>query len=478
LAKRSAACLDKACNRSLTFEWGWPVTASSREEMRLGLGKKTGGDGAGGRPVAGFGSEATAMLAHRFFDTIIRRGDLEVVYADGSRHRYGDGSGEAVRVRLTDRATERKLLLNPKLGFGEAYMDGRMVLEQGDLKALLCIAVDNLGHLENHAVFRWLSDADRLLRKLNTLNPVSRAQKNVKHHYDLSRRLYDLFLDADRQYSCAYYAEPGDTLERAQLDKKIHIAAKLKLDRPGLKVLDIGCGWGGMALYLAEATGAEVLGVTLSTEQLQLARERAKERGLDDRVRFELMDYRHVEGQFDRIVSVGMFEHVGLPHYDEFFRKVAELLPDDGVALLHSIGSMDRPSGTNPWLRKYIFPGGYTPSLSEVLPSVERSGLWNTDIEILRLHYAETLRAWYRRFMAQREAAAELYDERFCRMWEFYLIGCELSFERMGQMVFQLQLAKDVNTLPITRDYMLDWERAERGRREAPAPSADQVAAE
>lgn len=418
------------------------------------------------------------MLTHRFFDAIIRRGDLEVVFADGSRQRYGDGTGEAVRIRLTDRATERKLLLNPKLAFGEAYMDGRMVLEQGSLKALLTVAVDNMEYLERHAVFRWLTDADRLLRKLNTLNPVGRAHQNVKHHYDLSRRLYDLFLDADRQYSCAYHLEPGETLEQAQLDKKIHIAAKLKLDRPGLKVLDIGCGWGGMALYLAEATGAEVLGVTLSREQLQLARARAAERGLEDRVRFELIDYRHVEGQFDRIVSVGMFEHVGLPHYDAFFAKVAELLAPDGVALLHSIGSMHRPSATNPWLRKYIFPGGYTPSLSEVLPSVERAGLWSTDIEILRLHYAETLREWHRRFQANRAAAAELYDERFCRMWEFYLIGCELSFERMGQIVFQIQLAKQVDALPITRDYMLEWERAERGRREAPAPAQDKQAAE
>ncbi len=418
------------------------------------------------------------MLTHRFFDAIIRRGGLEVVFADGSRQRYGDGTGEAVRIRLTDRASERKLLLNPKLAFGEAYMDGRMVLEQGSLKALLTVAVDNMEHLERHGVFRWLTDADRMLRKLNTLNPVGRAHENVKHHYDLSRRLYDLFLDADRQYSCAYHLEPGETLEQAQLDKKIHIAAKLKLDRPGLKVLDIGCGWGGMALYLAEATGAEVLGITLSREQLQLARARTAERGLEDRVRFELVDYRHVEGQFDRIVSVGMFEHVGLPHYDAFFAKMAELLAPDGVALLHSIGSMHRPSATNPWLRKYIFPGGYTPSLSEVLPSVERAGLWSTDIEILRLHYAETLREWHRRFQANRAAAAELYDERFCRMWEFYLIGCELSFERMGQIVFQIQLAKQVDALPITRDYILEWERAERGRRKAPAPAPDKQAAE
>jgi cyclopropane-fatty-acyl-phospholipid synthase len=416
------------------------------------------------------------MLTQRFFDTIIRTGDLEVIFADGARRRFGDGTGTRVRVRLTDAATERALLLKPKVAFGEAYMDGRMRIEEGDLRSLLLIAIGNLERLETHAIFRWASETERMLRKLNTLNPVERAQKNVKHHYDLSRRLYDLFLDADRQYSCAYFTDPGNDVETAQLDKKLHIAAKLKLDRPGLKVLDIGCGWGGMALYLAETAGAEVLGVTLSTEQLALARERAQAAGLEDRVTFELMDYRHVEGSFDRIVSVGMFEHVGLPHYDEFFGKVRDLLADDGVALVHSIGSMYPPSGTNPWLRKYIFPGGYTPSLSEVLPSVERAELWNTDIEILRLHYARTLRAWHERFVANWDKAAELYDERFCRMWEFYLIGCELSFELMGQMVFQVQLAKRVDALPITRDYMLDWEREQRARRDRERPRRVQAA--
>ncbi len=402
------------------------------------------------------------MLTHRFFDAVIRSGDLEVTYADGRRRRYGDGSGPKVRVRLTDRASERKLLLNPKLAFGEAYMDGRLIIEEGDLYTLLAVAIDNLDHLETHPAFRWLDEAERLARKLTSLNPVARARRNVAHHYDLSRELYDLFLDEDRQYSCAYYARPGADLEVAQFDKKVHLAAKLKLDRPGLKVLDIGCGWGGLALYLAEAGDAEVLGVTLSTEQLQMARERARQRGLDKRVRFELTDYRHIQGQFDRIVSVGMFEHVGPAHYDTFFASVRKLLKPDGVALLHSIGSSHPPSATNPWLRKYIFPGGYTPSLSEVLPAVERAGLWSTDIEVLRLHYAETLRAWHDRFMANWDKAAALYDERFCRMWEFYLIGCELSFRRMGQMVFQLQMARDVEALPITRDYITDWERRRR----------------
>ena len=402
------------------------------------------------------------MLTHRFFDKVVRRGDLEIAYADGRCRRYGDGHGERVKIRLTDRATERKLLLNPKLAFGEAYMDGRLVIEAGDLEALLVIAIDNMGHLENHGVFQWLDLAERGLRKLVSHNPVQRSRRNVHHHYDLSRGLYDLFLDADRQYSCGYYATAASTLEQAQLDKKLHIAAKLQLDRPGLRILDIGCGWGGLALYLAEATGAEVLGITLSREQLRMARERAKARGLERSVRFELIDYRHLEGRFDRIVSVGMFEHVGPAHYRAFFDKIAALLTPHGVALLHSIGSTHSPTATNPWLRKYIFPGGYTPSLSEVLPAVERSGLWTADIEVLRLHYAETLRDWHARFMANWDQAAALYDERFCRMWEFYLVGCELSFRRMGQMVFQLQMARDIEALPITRDYMVDWERRHR----------------
>ncbi|WP_421709046.1 class I SAM-dependent methyltransferase [Algihabitans sp.] len=415
------------------------------------------------------------MLTHRLFARVIRRGDLTITYADGRKRRYGDGHGEPIGVRLTDRATERKLLVNPKLAFGEAYMDGRMVIEEGDLEALLTLAIGNMSHLENHGLFRWLEIAEQALRRLVSFNPVDRSRKNVHHHYDLSRGLYDLFLDADRQYSCGYYATEATDLEQAQRDKKLHIAAKLKLDRPNLKILDIGCGWGGLALYLAETAEAEVLGITLSTEQLALARERARQRGLDKRVRFELIDYRHLEGSFDRIVSVGMFEHVGPAHYRTFFDRIAELLRPDGVALVHSIGSTHAPTATNPWLRKYIFPGGYTPSLSEVLPAVERSGLWTADIEILRLHYAKTLRDWHNRFMANWDKAAALYDERFCRMWEFYLVGCELSFRQMGQMVFQLQMARDVEALPITRDYLFDWEHQRLGkseRRRAPAKPA------
>ncbi|MEK9831993.1 MAG: cyclopropane-fatty-acyl-phospholipid synthase family protein, partial [Rhodospirillaceae bacterium] len=269
-----------------------------------------------------------------------------------------------------------------------------------------------------------------------------------------------LFLDRDRQYSCAYFDGTHDDLDRAQEDKKRHIAGKLLLNEPGKKVLDIGSGWGGMALYLAKTTGADVTGVTLSKEQHKVSEKRAADAGLSDRVRFKLQDYRDEPETFDRIVSVGMFEHVGAGHYLEYFRKAKDLLTDDGVFLLHSIGRMEPPGTTNAWLRKYIFPGGYTPALSETLSAIEKAGLWVTDIEILRLHYAETLHHWYERFMAQREKALELYDERFCRMWEFYLIGCEISFRRMGQMVFQIQIAKRQDAVPLTRDYMTDWDRA------------------
>jgi len=281
----------------------------------------------------------------------------------------------------------------------------------------------------------------------------------VAHHYDLNGRLYSLFLDRDRQYSCAYFPTGTETLEEAQAAKKRLIAAKLCLDRPGLEVLDIGSGWGGLALTLARDFGARVTGITLSTEQLGEARARARAEGLSDRVRFELMDYRAMDRQFDRIVSVGMFEHVGVPHYDAFFHVVDRCLAPDGVALLHAIGRQGPPQATNPWIVKYIFPGGYCPALSEVLPAIERARLMTTDIEVLRLHYAETLRHWRRRFAASRDSIAALYDERFCRMFEFYLCGSELAFRREGLMIFQIQLSRALNTVPLTRDYIATAEQ-------------------
>lgn len=342
-------------------------------------------------------------------------------------------------------------------------MDGTLTIEEGSLYDLIDLLAANLeaspegllGHLLN-------GTATAFLRRLHQFNPVPRARRNVAHHYDLSDQLYELFLDQDRQYSCAYFCDRGDSLDTAQLNKKRHIAAKLQI-RPGQRVLDIGSGWGGLALYLASECGVDVTGLTLSAEQHRIAVRRAVAAGLSDRVRFYLRDYREELARYDRIVSVGMFEHVGINHYNAFFARLKSLLEPDGVALLHSIGRMDGPGSTHPWIRKYIFPGGYFPALSEVLPVVERSRLWVTDIEILRLHYAETLKSWRHRFERNRDRLRRIYDERFCRMWEMYLVGSEVAFRRGWCMVFQMQLAKAFDTVPLTRDYMFDWEREHSG---------------
>jgi cyclopropane-fatty-acyl-phospholipid synthase len=346
-------------------------------------------------------------------------------------------------------------VLNPSLGAGEAYMSGDLTVEEGGLYDFLDVMLLNLEDNPGaHPVMRMRSRLADVVRRLLQYNPADRSRRNVAHHYDLNGRLYSLFLDRDRQYSCAYFPRGDETLEEAQAAKKRHIAAKLCLNRPGLRVLDIGCGWGGMALTLARDFGAQVVGVTLSQEQLTEARARAVAEGLEDQVRFELLDYRSITETFDRIVSVGMFEHVGIGHYQTFFETVSRRLKPDGVALIHAIGRSDGPGSTNAWIRKYIFPGGYSPALSEVLPPVERSGLVATDIEILRLHYAETLRHWRRRFAANRDAIATLYDDAFCRMFEFYLVGSELTFRRSGHMVWQLQVAHDQSAVPLTRDYI------------------------
>lgn len=383
----------------------------------------------------------------------IREGDLTLSLPGGATLRLGDGSGRPVRARIVSRMWALRILLNAGLGAGEAYMDGGLVLEQGGIDSFIDIIGRNATYRPKapRGLVSWWK---KLVKEANARR---RARRNVAHHYDLGDELYRRFLDEDMQYSCAYFARPDMTLEEAQLAKKRHIAAKLLLE-PGHKVLDIGCGWGGMALTLAEETGAEVEGITLSTEQLAVAQQRAQARGVAHRARFSLTDYRDAAGPYDRIVSVGMFEHVGRPNYQAFFDKVAELLADGGVALIHTIGR-SRPGVTNSWVGKYIFPGGHAPSLSEILPAVERAGLVVTDIEFLRQHYAETLRCWRERFAAQRAAIAQLYDERFCRMWEFYLGVSEMSFRYRSQMVFQLQLAKRVDATPITRDYMLEAER-------------------
>jgi cyclopropane-fatty-acyl-phospholipid synthase len=404
------------------------------------------------------------------FDRTIRTGHLNLIDADGRNHAFGDRSGDRVVARITDKRTERQIALNPTLAVGEAYMDGRLIIEQGTIYDFLEVILKNLHWPRWPRWFLFIEDLRFITRHLQQYNPVARAKRNVAHHYDLDASLYDLFLDSDRQYSCGFFEADGMSLDPAQEAKKRHLAAKLNL-RDGLKILDIGSGWGGLALYLAKTAHVEVTGITLSEEQLKIAQERARAMGLARAVRFELCDYRDLEGRFDRIVSVGMFEHVGVTHYRAFFKKIGKLLTDDGVALIHSIGRFDGPASTNPFVRKYIFPGGYSPALSEVFPPIEREGLIVTDLEILRLHYATTLRHWRQRFRASWHTAAERFGERFCRMWEMYLAGAETAFLYQNLMVFQLQLTKDQKALPLTRDYIYEAERKLRQHDSRQAPS-------
>ena len=394
-----------------------------------------------------------ARLLDHGLGALVAEGDLVLCLPDGRRRRYGDGRGRQVVVHVHDPALVGRLVRDPALAVGEGYMDGTLTVEDDDLHGLTGIGLRNFAAGRGAA---WHRAAERLrhaLRWARQFNPATRARDNVAHHYDLSGELYDLFLDSDQQYSCAYFPRPDMTLEDAQTAKKAHIARKLLL-KPGMRVLDIGCGWGGMALGLARDHGAHVTGVTLSEEQHRVATARARAEGLSDRVAFRLMDYRSVREDFDRIVSVGMFEHVGVPHYAEFFATVRARLAPGGVALIHTIGRATAPGGTNPWMARYIFPGGYVPALSEVMTAVERTDLWPTDLEVWRLHYADTLRHWQDRFAARIDRARALYDERFCRMWRFYLVASEMSFRAGRQCVYQLQLARDRHAVPQTRDYL------------------------
>jgi cyclopropane-fatty-acyl-phospholipid synthase len=405
-------------------------------------------------------------LLRYFLRQFIRRGAITFTAANGEQFTCGDGTGPHLFVRFLTTDAEQRILRNPELALGEIYTEGSFVVEDGSIAEVLAILMDQPEVVPHWAKLQWWMRY--LARHLRQFNPRSRAKNNVAHHYDLDGRLYSLFLDSDKQYSCAYFEQPGMTLDDAQLAKKRHIAAKL-LVRPDDRVLDIGSGWGGLGLYLAEMTGANVTGVTLSAEQLQVSNARAVEKNLAKSAKFLFEDYRDIPGPFERIASVGMFEHVGVDFYDTFFKRCAELLTDDGVMLLHSIGRSEGPDATNPWIAKYIFPGGYIPALSEVLPAIEKAGLLVCDIEILRLHYAETLKAWRERFMARREEAIQLYDERFARMWEFYLACSEMAFRKQNLMNFQIQLTRRQGVVPINRDYVASEEaklrRFERGNR-------------
>lgn len=393
----------------------------------------------------------------------IQHGMLVIEDPDGQTYQAGDGNGDKVHLKITEWKTVFRLALNPDLALGEGYMDGSIVMIQGSVYDLLALIFSNLKDKETPGMSRVSRAIFRFFLRFSDYNSPTKSKENVAHHYDLDGDLYDLFLDSDQQYSCGYFETPDASLEEAQLAKKRHLAAKLDL-KPGQKVLDIGSGWGGLSLYIARHAQAHVQGVTLSEEQLAVSRARTKKEGLEDQVAFDLQDYRSLKSNFDRIVSVGMFEHVGRKSYGEFFSTVRKLLTDDGVVVLHYIGRTTRPSETNSWVLKYIFPGGYMPTLSEVLPEIERNGLTVTDIEVLRLHYAETLKAWRERFLANREKAVALYDERFARMWEFYLSGAETGFRYQGLVIHQIQMVRDQNVLPLVRDYIHTSEKELRQR--------------
>jgi cyclopropane-fatty-acyl-phospholipid synthase len=418
------------------------------------------------------------ILLRRIIDRVIRVGNLKITGPGGKTYAFGDGTGDLVHVHIKTAHAERAITLHPTLAIGEAFMEQELDFLSGDVLSFLHTVYQNMAPIEtSDKVQRAMESMRVAMRRLQQVNTHARSRRNVQSHYDLSGEMYKLFLDEDMQYSCAYFERPDMTLEEAQLAKKRHIAAKLRLDQ-NQTVLDIGSGWGGLGIYMAKNFKADVLGVTLSTEQHAVSTERVREEGLEDHVHFEIRDYRDLNERFDRIVSVGMFEHVGINHYRTFFEKAATLLKPDGVMLLHSIGRFGPPSATNAFIRKYIFPGGYIPALSEVLPVIEKAGLMVGDVEILRIHYAETLKHWRERFLANRDKAKAIYDERFCRMWEFYLSGSEAAFRWQDLMVFQIQLTRRNDTLPITRGYMEKCEKAlamhEMGHsKDEPAPTGE-----
>lgn len=413
----------------------------------------------------------------RMLRTLLRHGTLRVVMPDGTSTTYGDGIASQMTVRLHDMATVRHLVLNPEMALGEAYVNQTLTIDGDDLQTFLGLVVRNVSQGTAHRVW-WQKPAIRLrsgLRRLAQNNVAPTASRNVAHHYDLSGRLYGLFLDADRQYSCAYFKTPEDTLEQAQAQKKDYIARKLRLE-PGMRVLDIGCGWGGMALTLARDFGASVVGITLSREQHAYATERARSEGLSRQVTFRMCDYRDVAESFDRIVSIGMFEHVGLRHFDAYFQTLRDRLTPDGIALIHTIGWTLPPAGTNPWIAKYIFPGGYVPTMSEAMTAVEKAALWPADVECWRLHYAWTLRHWFNRFTENEVEVRMMFDDRFVRMWRYYLAACEQTFRHGHQAVFQFQLSRKIDAVPVTRDYLyLPADRADAPAQQSALMSAPET---
>ena len=410
-------------------------------------------------------------LLPKLLQRAITTGHLVLEGPDGRSWTFGDGTGEEIRVRATSRSTDWRVALDPELAGPEAIMDGTLRVEKGSIRDLALLIMQSREELHAAPLTGLRDRVMQAFRWLAQYNPAGRAKRNAAHHYDLGNDFYRLWLDTDMQYSCAYFERGDESLEAAQRAKERHIAAKLRL-RSGQKVLDIGCGWGGMAIYMAQVADVEVTGITLSEEQHALAEKRAAEAGLSDRVHFRLADYREMAGQYDRIVSIGMAEHVGAPHLKTYFDRVRDLLAPDGIALVHLIGSSGPPSYTGPFLDRYIFPGGYTPALSETMAAVEKSGIWTLDCEVLRLHYAETLKEWHRRFMAVEPQVRAAHGECFSRMWQLYLAACEGVFRHSASCVFQLQLAHERDAAPLTRDY-LGQEKAILERAERRAGIAD-----
>ena len=381
------------------------------------------------------------------------KGKIDIIDCKGKIYSFGQ-STPYVRIKLQNKSIERKIFFNPTLFVGEAYMSKELIIEEGTIEDFINILTASYeGVLSTHWLRRYLDNISTMFRWIQQLNYPLKSKKNVAHHYDLNEELYRLFLDKDMQYSCGYFYNDNISLDQSQIDKKNHIIKKLKIEK-NMSVLDIGCGWGGLALQIAKETGAKVKGITLSENQLNTAKMRAEEEGLADKVEFVLQDYRQEQHQYDRIVSIGMFEHVGVKHFSEFFSKTIHLLNESGIFLLHTIGQKGKPSATDPWIRKYIFPGGYIPSLSEILQVCEKQNINITDIEILRLHYAQTLKHWYSNFLKNKNSIIKMFDERFFRMWEYYLLSSQYSFQNLGNVVFQIQISKTNNNLPLTRDYM------------------------